>query len=290
MIRTFLLFAALAGASPVGAQEAMPADLTERLTQARAAEATAHMMIDMQEAIGAAQMQYMGMTGASAFGDGFRGAVAYPSQDSGAWHVVLVTARGEGSQADLKMLAEYEVAQGQILAETLYDAGEDADLTGIALQMARAKYVAPRAVIAAPGVGYCLDGEPAAQGSPRSVSYVPLVLPPDENGEIDAYVLNGPIAEGAVPLGKHYRVHFDEFGQVGEPEIVTDTCEVITWQPDDQDLTSSVYLTELEEGAAPSVIHAFISASLPMRLGVVTGDLIWPIADGTIAAPLTAED
>jgi len=93
-----------------------------------------------------------------------------------------------------------------------------------------------------------------------------------------------------VPLGKHYRVHFDEFGQVGDPEVVTDTCEVITWQPDDQDLASSVYLTEFEEGAAPTVIHAFISASLPMRLGVVTGDLIWPIAGGTIAAPVTAED
>jgi hypothetical protein len=290
MIRTFLLVAALAGAAPVAAQDAVPADLAERLKEARAAEATAQLMIDMQEAISAAQRQYIGMVGASAFGDGFRGAVAYPLQDSDAWRVVLVTASGEGPQADLHMLAEYDVAQGQIRAETLYDGGEAAALTGIALQMARAKYVAPRAVIAASGVGYCLDGEPASQGSPRSVSYIPLVLPPDENGAIDAYVLNGPIAAGSLPLGKHYRVHFDAFGQVGDPEIVTDTCEVITWQPDQENLASSVYLTELEKGAAPSAIHAFISASLPMRLGVVTGDIIWPIANGTIAAPVPAGD
>ncbi|WP_120075998.1 hypothetical protein [Aurantiacibacter odishensis] len=290
MIRTLFLAATITLAAPVAAQNAMPADLAERVAAARVAEATARQLIEMQEASAAAQMQYLGMTGAE-FGDGYRGAVAFPSEDSlGVWNVVLVAARGDGTQADLFALAEYEVTQGEILSETLHDAGSEPALSGTALQMARAKYVAPRAVIAAPDAGYCLEGEPAAVGSTHSVSYIPLVLPPDDTGAMDAYVLNGPIAEGSVPLGKHYRVSFDEFGQVGDPEVVTDTCELISWQTDDADLANSVYVTEYDGRAAPNVIHAFISAQLPMKMGVVTDDIIWPMAGGMIAPPVSAAE
>lgn len=290
MIRTLFLTASLILAAPVAAQDSMPDDLAERMAAARVAEATARQMVEMQEASAVAQVQYVGMTGAE-FGDGYRGAVAFPSEEAlGVWNVVLVVGRGEGTQADLFALANYEITQGEILSETLHQAGSEPALSGTALRMARAMYVAPRAVIAAPGAGYCLDGEPAAEGSTHSVSYIPLVLPPDETGAMQAFVLNGPIAEGSVPLGKHYRVSFDEFGQVGNPEVVTDTCELIGWQADDPDLAMSVYVTEYDGGTAPSVIHAFISAQLPMSMGVVTGDIIWPMAGGMIAPPVPAAE
>lgn len=292
MIRkTFLAATALALALPATslAQDGMPPDLAERSASARAAEETARQMLDMQQASAAAQQQYVGMTGA-VFTDGYRGAVAYPSDELGIWNVVLVSAQGDGTEAPLVALAEYEVSQGQILTETLHDNGTAPALTGTALQMARAKYVAPRAVIAAQGTSYCLDGEPAEEGSSHSVSYIPLVLPPDESGAIEAYVLNGPFAEGEVPLGKHYRVDFDEFGQIGEPELITDTCEVITWDPDDPEMAMSVYVTEFDDGLAPSVIHTFISAQLPMSMGVVTDDIIWPMAGGMIAPPVPSAE
>lgn len=291
MIRTLFLATAIALAMPAPAlaQDGMPEDLAERMAAARSAEEIARQLVAVQEASAAAQQQYAGMTG-GAFGDGYRGAVAFPSDELGVWNVVLVAARGEGAQAPLVALAEYEVTQGEILGEVLHEAAEAPPLTGTALQMARAKYVAPRAVIAAPGVGYCLDGAPAEEGSTHSVSYIPIVLPPDETGSMEAYVLNGPIAEGSVPLGKHYRVRFDEFGQVGEPEIVTDTCEVITWSAEDPELAMSVYVTEYDDGIAPSAIHAFISAQLPMSVGVVTGNIIWPMAGGMIAPPVPAAE
>lgn len=289
MIRTLFLSAALTLAVPAMAQDGMPDDTAEHSAAARAAEATARQMVAVQQASAAAQQQYLGMTGA-AFGDGYRGAVAFPGEAQDVWNVVLVAARGEGTQAPLVALAEYEIALGNIRSETLHEAGSEPTLTGTALQMARAKYVAPRAVIAAPGAGYCLDGKPAAEGSTHSVSYIPLVLPPNEKGEIETYVLNGPLAEGSIPLGKHYRVNFDEFGQVGDPEVVTDTCEVIEWQEDNPELAMSVYVTQYEDHVAPSVIHAFISANLPMSMGVVTGDIIWPMAGGAIAAPVPAAE
>ena len=154
----------------------------------------------------------------------------------------------------------------------------------------RVETVNPRAVISAPSASYCLDGEPADPDANHSVSYIPIVLPPGDDGTLVAYVLNGPIAEGAVPLGKHYRVSFDEFGQVGDPEIVTDTCEVVTWNGDEADLSNKVYLTQFEQGTAPTVIHSFISSQLPMRLGVVTGDIVWPMADGMAAPPVPFVD
>lgn len=289
MIRTIFLSATLVFAAPVAAQDSMPADLAQRMAAAREAEETARMLVDVQQVSAIAQQQYSGMTGA-AFGDGYRGAVAFPGEGLGVWNVVIAAARGEGTQAPLVALAEYEIAQGEILTETLHDAAEAPSLTGVALQMARAKYVAPRAVIAAPDAGYCLEGEQSAEGQGHSVTYIPIVLPPADDGTMDAYVLNGPIAEGSVPLGKHYRVTFDEFGQVGEPEVVTDTCEVVTWNPADPELGTRVYVTEYAAGGQPNAMHTFISSQLPMRMGVVTGDIVWPLADGMIAPPVPASE
>ncbi|MFB0613644.1 hypothetical protein [Aurantiacibacter poecillastricola] len=289
MIRTLFAIASLATASPSFAQDAMPEDLAERIAGARAAEETARQLSSVQQASAIAQAQYAGMT-QGALGDGYRGAVAFPAEALGVWQVVLVAARGEGIEAPLVALAEYEISGTEILSETLHDSADTPPLSGTALQMARAKYVAPRAVIAAPDAGYCLDGEAAPEGSTHSVSYIPLVLPPDESGAMEAYVLNGPIAEGSLPLGKHYRVRFDEFGQVGDPEIVTDTCEVVTWDADDPDLAMSVYITEYDGGDHPNALHAFLSAQLPMSMGVVTGDIVWPMAGGMIAPPVPAAE
>lgn len=283
MIRTILLCAALAS-TPVLAQEAAPTGTAAQMAEARSAEETARLMAAVQSASAVAQQQFAGMTDA-ALTAGFRGAVAFPGEDLGVWNVVLVAARGEGATAPLVALAEYEVAESEILSETLHDPANAPALTGTALHMARAKYVAPRAVIAAPSAGICLDGEPAAQSATRSVSYIALVLPPEESGAIEAYVLNGPIAEGAVPLGKHYRVRFDEFGQVGEPEVVTDTCEVVTWNPGDSDLSTLVHVTRHEIGDAPNAVHAFLSTQVPIQLAVVTGELVWSVRNGMIAPP-----
>ena len=72
--------------------------------------------------------------------------------------------------------------------------------------------------------------------------------------------------------------------------MVTDTCEVITWDGDDPELTGTVYVTDYDDGLAPNVIHAFISTQLPMSMGVVTGEIIWPITGGMIAPPVPAAE
>ena len=174
------------------------------------------------------------------------------------------------------------------IPELIHLPGQTPVVDGQVAAMAQARGFAPRAVLAAGNSVFCAsDAEGASNTS--AVTFATIVLPPRPDGSFDAYVLNGPIEEGAIPLGKHFRVGFDAFGLAGEPELVTDTCEVVTWDSSDADLAMSVYVTEYD-GTAPTPIHVFISSLLPMSMGVVTGDIIWPMAGGAIAAPVPAAE
>lgn len=284
MIR-ILAAAALALALPAALAAQDIPDLASRSQAAREAEEIARLMGEVQDAVGLAQAQYAGMTGGTP-GPGYQGAIAYPTADLGVWRAVIVGQQGDGPDAAYLALAEYEFAQGQILSETIYPAEALPPLDGTASAMAQARNFAPRAVIAAGYNAFCLDDSADAQ----SVTFATIVLPPREDGSFDAYVLNGPLEEGAMPLGRHYRVGFDQFGLQGTPELVTDTCEVVTWNAANPDLAMNVYVTEYPDGPAPTPVHAFISRLLPMSMGVVTGDIIWPMAGGMIAPPVPAAE
>ncbi|GGD56452.1 hypothetical protein GCM10011411_15600 [Aurantiacibacter arachoides] len=285
MYRLLAAAAALALATPalpVLAQDTL--DIAGRSEAARAAEETGRLMVDVQNATAIAQQQYAGMT-ENAVTAGYMGAIAMPGEALGVWDTVIVGRRGEAEDAPFVALAEYEIAGGEITGEVIHTLADAPLLDGRASAMAQARLFAPRAVIAAGNTGFCVgDG---AQGS--TVVFSTIVLPPREDGSFDAYVLNGPIEPGAIPLGKHFRVSFDAFGIDGEPTLLTDTCEVVTWDPA-ADTAMNVYVTEYAGGSAPNEIHAFVSSLLPMSLGVVTGDEIWPMAGGMIAPPVPAAE
>lgn len=284
MIRRLVFAATFALAVPSGVVAQDAPDLAARTQAAREAEETGRLMADVQQAAAVAQLQYSGMVQGQ-FGDGYLGAIALPGDALGVWDTVIVSRQGDGPDAPLVALAEYEISQGQILSETIHQPGEQPVLDGSASAMAQARLFAPRAVIAAGFTSFCAaDGA----GGP-GVTFATIVLPPREDGSFQAYVLNGPIEPGAVPLGKHFRLNFDQFGLSGTPELVADTCELVTWQePADAALASQVYVTQDTGAAAPDAVHAYLSTLMPMRLGVLTGDTIWPIAQGMIAPPVPA--
>ncbi len=290
MIRTlFTACLLLALPAPLAAQDVMPDNMNERIEGARATQETARVMGEVLAANAVAQRQYAGMA-PGALAGGFRGAVSMPGDEPGVWLTTIVGQPGGADDAPLMTLADYEIADGTVRSETIYPSGEAQPLDGDLLAMARAQIVAPRAVIASPTASFCLDGEEMAAGANTSVTFLTVALPPGENAAFDTYVLNGPFEGASIPLGKHYRVHFDEFGQVGQPELVTDTCEVVTWDESDPDLASRVYVTEGGSGDWPNAVQVFVSAQLPMRMGVVTGDLLWPMAGGMIGAPVPAAE
>lgn len=285
MIRTlaFALAAACVLPAPLAAQDAP--DPEASMQAATEAQEIAQLMVTVQDAVALAQTQYAGMTSGNP-GPGYQGAIALPTEIPDVWLAVIVGKRSDAPDADYLALAEYEVLDGRIIAEIIHPANAIPILDGSGAAMAQARSFAPRAVLASGQSAFC-----AADSAERpSVTFATIVLPPRSNGTFDAYVLNGPIEEGAIPLGKHFRVGFDGFGLDGEPELVTDTCEVVTWDPADPDLAMSVYVTEYEGADAPSPVHIYVSSLLPMSMGVVTGEIIWPMAGGMIAAPVPAAE
>lgn len=263
---------------PLAAQEASP----DALAAAQEAQQTGRQMAQVQAAVALAQRQYAGMTGGN-IGAEYQGAIALPGAQPDSWLAIIVGRRGDGREAELVALGEYEIAGGALVSEAVHLLAEAPVLDGTASAMAQARAFAPRAIIAAGNSTFC------AAGDGDSVTFATIVMPVREDGTFDAWVLNGPIEDGAIPLGRHFRVGFDEFGLDGDPELVTDTCETVTWDAADPDLAMSVYVTRFD-GDAPTPIHAYVSSLLPMSMGVVTGDLIWPMAGGTIAAPVPAAE
>ncbi len=292
MIRTTIA-AALLAVSPTAllAQETAPGTAQPRSAEAEAeaAQETAGIMAKVLESNAIAQRQFAGMT-AGAQISGLRGAVSMPGDKADIWLTTIVGQENGAPDAPLVAMADYEIANGVIRKETIYEAGMRPVLEGDLAAMARAQIVAPRAVIASPTAAFCRDGEEATDATGASVTFLTIALPPREDASFDAYVLNGPFEGTAIPLGKHYRISFDEYGQVGEPELLTDNCEVVSWDADDPDLDTKVYVTDYSGSNAPSAVHAFLSTQLPLRLGVVTGDLIWPVGGGMIAAPVPAAE
>ncbi|AKQ42579.1 hypothetical protein CP97_11840 [Aurantiacibacter atlanticus] len=297
MVRIFAIIAALIVSAPLAAQDiagdtavaqptlAQPASLMD---QARDAQEIARLMGEVQTAVSLAQTQYVGMvTGGP--GAGYQGAIALPTDEPGVWRAVIVGRQDiDKPDADWLELAEYEIANGAIRSETIHPQSNIPLLTGTASAMAQARSFAPRVVLAAGNNAFCLD-ESAGASVTASVTFATIVLPPRDNGTFDAYVLNGPIEEGAIPLGRHYRVGFDKFGLQGTPDLITDTCEVITWSANDADLATKVYLTNYEGAETPSPVHILLSTLLPMRLGVTTGDTMWPVVSGTVGEPMPAD-
>jgi len=290
MIRTLALAFALTLPAPLAAQDTP--DLDARIQSAAEAQEIARLMSEVQGAATAAQIQYSGMV-AGAFGPGYQGAIALPAEVPGTWRAIIVGRRSDAPDAPYLGLAEYEVSDGRIISEVIHPTNALPELDGTASAMAQARNFAPRAVIAAGYSSFCA-AESGEDGAQPSVTFATIVLPPRENGTFDAYVLNGPIEDGAIPLGKHFRVSFDSYGLDGEPVPVTDTCEVVTWDASDpelaQELAMSVYVTEYAGADAPSPIHAFVSRLLPMSMGVVTGDIVWPMAGGVIGDPVPAAE
>lgn len=117
-----------------------------------------------------------------------------------------------------------------------------------------------------------------------------VALPPDDSGQIAVYLLNFPGTENAVPLGGHFRVMIGADDQAGPLETLTDGCDIAAWDPEDAQLMMRVYVTEYALDDHPTEIHSLISKRLPMSMGVITGDIIWPMAGGYFAPPVPAAE
>ena len=247
----------------------------ERVIAARRAEATGQQLIAVQRAAARAQLQYLGMVGGTPPAR-YAGAVVLPGETPDSWDVIITARMSDAPDTDYVALAEYGVSGDTITSEVLHAAGMRPILDGTASALAQARSFAPRAVVAAGHTSFCAADEEAT-----GVSFVTIVLPPDADGRFSAYVLNGPIDESAVPLGKHFRVDFDAFGLSGEPILLNDGCEVIPLRRDTGEAITGGYGTEFG-GDVPTELHVFLTGQMQRSLTLVTPGGPWSIADGVI--------
>ena len=259
-----------------------PSTPADRVAAARRAEATGQMLIAVQRAAARAQLQYLGMVGGTPPAR-YAGAVVLPGDTPDSWDVVITARMSDAPDTDYLALAEYGVSRDTITSEVLHPDGMQPTLDGAASALAQARSFAPRAVVAAGNTSFCVADE-AATG----VSFVTIVLPPDAEGRFSAYVLNGPIDDSAVPLGKHFRVDFDAYGLAGEPVLLNDGCEVIPLRRDTGEAITGGYGTEFT-GDVPTELHVFLTGQMQRSLTLVTPGGPWSIADGVILS-LTPAD
>ncbi|APE26952.1 hypothetical protein [Aurantiacibacter gangjinensis] len=286
MKTALLLPLTLLFASPLAAQDAVPSPTPEAAEAARFAQERGQLMQEVLRTTGVAQGQYQGMV-AGDIGTGYKGAIALRGDAADTWRTLIFGQPG-GDDAPLVAFAEYEIFDYRILSERIYPINERPELQGDALAMARGQIVAPRAVIAHEDVTFCINEDVTPGGQRIPFATLTFAMPPDDRGAFDVYVLNGPFDARFRPLGKHYKVHFDEFGVLGDPQLLTDTCEVVEWERDAAGLAETIYPASHDGQIAPSEVHVFLSAQLPMPLGVMTDGTMWPVQSGMIGSPVAA--
>ncbi|GAA0285397.1 hypothetical protein GCM10009127_28920 [Alteraurantiacibacter aestuarii] len=123
-----------------------------------------------------------------------------------------------------------------------------------------------------------------------AVAFQPVVLPQEADGRTPVYLVNTSGKERSFALGENFRVMIGPNDEIGPVEPLTQGCETIEWDPDNPELGLSVFVTRYDMGRNPSEIHFLASSRLPMSMGVITGDLIWPMAGGFTAGPVPAAE
>ena len=123
-----------------------------------------------------------------------------------------------------------------------------------------------------------------------ATAHTPVLVPARSGAGQELYLLNTPGSARSFPLGGHYRLSVAPDGELGPLTDLSGTCESIAWDPEDPQLPMRVYVTTYAPGSHPNEIHSFVSSQLPMSLGVITGELIWPMAGGYFAPPVPASE
>ena len=128
------------------------------------------------------------------------------------------------------------------------------------------------------------DGHPCEGAASRT-----NVLPPRADGIVPVYRLTLPKNATSVSLGRSERFDIAPDGSLSAQTVLADSCETVSWDADDDELTRRAYFTTLKTGLQPNEIHAFAGHFLPFPMGVVTGEWVWPVLGGSIAEPVEAD-
>jgi hypothetical protein len=148
-----------------------------------------------------------------------------------------------------------------------------------------------------PGVGQLLaayETALAAEGADHAATCAGLqrrtiVLPARTDGTVSVYRLTTAGDPASVQLGRSDRYDIAADGSLKGHEVLVAGCETIAWDAADDELAMRAHFTTHRGGPQPNEIHAYAGHFMPFPLGVVTGNLVWPVLGGSIADPVEAD-
>jgi hypothetical protein len=192
---------------------------------------------------------------------------------------------GEGGHLDavfygvgddgLVEFARYEVEGSSVVGGGLIDAEDRPALSQLAMRMVEARNAS---FVEASKQEYrlCNDQQPNT-----------LVLPPDDQGVISAYLLTAPVSNDAYPIGGHYRIDVDAEGEVVGSRRFLNSCFLAEFGSNSASGIEAVAMVISHFlDPQPTEIHVFASYYMPISMMVMTTEnsMIWSIENGAVGA------
>lgn len=198
------------------------------------------------------------------------GYIATPTDGETVIDLVFVAREGDA----LKVAARYPMANGELReGRQLFEAGKRPNLTGVALRMFKARDAMMARAIEEK-ISLCSESTPNT-----------LVLPPDDAGDIEVYMMTSTLDASRYPIGGHYRYEIDKAGNVAGSRSFTKTC-IDAVASDGAEMFVVSHLLD----PTPTEIHFFASMHLPIALGVLAGDKLYVLSRGKVVEVHVLDD
>lgn len=167
-------------------------------------------------------------------------------------------------------VARYVVRESAVVEGGLVAPDADRALSPLANRLVDARDAAA-AKFAKKRLGLCTNDSPNS-----------IVLPPDKDGRIQAYIMSASTVAGVFPLGGHYRFTIGNDGKVESWRAFLKSCMLVDMRTKSKDMDPTIFFVSHFLDRQPTEIHYFVRYNIPIDLAVITEDGdVWVLgADG----------
>lgn len=153
----------------------------------------------------------------------------------------------------------YVVRDSTVLEGGLVPAGADTALSPLANRMVDARDAATER-FGEERLGLCTDGNPNS-----------VILPPDKDGFIRAYIMSASTTAGVFPLGGHYRFTVGGDGKVSSWRPYLKGCLLVDYRPQ-SDIPKEFFVASHLLDPQPTEIHYFVRYNIPVNMALIMPD------------------
>ncbi len=157
-------------------------------------------------------------------------------------------------------VARYVVRDSKVVEGGLVPAGADTSLSALANRMVDARDAANQR-FGEERLGLCTEGNPNS-----------VILPPDKDGFIRAYIMSASTTSGVFPLGGHYRFTVGPDGKVRSWRPYLKSCMMIDSRPQPDVPKPAFFIVSHLLDQQPTEIHYFVRYNVPLDMAIAMPD------------------